>query len=75
MAMEIPTLKEYFDNIVEVKDAPLRDQCTMECEFCNCTRSLKLQENPWLTNFIEEKEAQCYLVTSALTLNVYNLTC
>jgi hypothetical protein len=30
MAMEIPTLKEYFDNIVEVKDARLRDQCTME---------------------------------------------
>jgi hypothetical protein len=42
MAMEIPTLKEYFDNIVEVKDARLRDQCTMECEFCDCTRSIKL---------------------------------
>lgn len=42
MAMEIPTLKEYFDRIVEVKDARLRDQCTMECEFCDCTRSLKL---------------------------------
>jgi hypothetical protein len=40
--MEIPTLKEYFDNIVEVKDARLRDQCTMECEFCDCTRSIKL---------------------------------
>jgi hypothetical protein len=39
MAMEIPTLKEYF---VEVKDARLRDQCTMECEFCDCTRSIKL---------------------------------
>ena len=25
MAMEIPTLKEYFENIVEVKDARLRD--------------------------------------------------
>ena len=37
MAMEIPTLKEYFDKIVEVKDARLRDQCTMECEFCDCT--------------------------------------
>ena len=46
LAMEIPTLKEYFDNIVEVKDAPLRDQCTMECEFCNCTRSLKLLGKP-----------------------------
>jgi predicted nucleic acid-binding protein len=42
MAMEIPTLKEYFDNIVEVKDARLRDQCTTECEFCDCTRSIKL---------------------------------
>jgi hypothetical protein len=42
MAMEIPTLKEYFDNIIEVKDARLRDQCTMECEFCDCTRSIKL---------------------------------
>ncbi|MGA7691231.1 MAG: hypothetical protein WCA61_02875 [Nitrososphaeraceae archaeon] len=42
MAMEIPTLKEYFDNIVEVKDALLRDQCTMECEVCDCTRSIKL---------------------------------
>jgi hypothetical protein len=42
MAMEIPTLKEYLDNIVEVKDARLRDQCTMECEFCDCTRSIKL---------------------------------
>jgi hypothetical protein len=42
MAMEIPTLNEYFDDIVEVKDARLRDQCTMECEFCDCTRSIKL---------------------------------
>ena len=42
MAMEIPTLKEYFDKIVEVNDARLRDQCTMECEFCDCTRSIKL---------------------------------
>jgi hypothetical protein len=40
--MEIPTLKEYFENIVEVKDARLRDQCTIECEFCDCTRSIKL---------------------------------
>ena len=44
MAMEIPTLKEYFDNIIEVKDARLRDQCTMECEFCDCTRSIKLPD-------------------------------
>ena len=42
MAMEIPTLEEYFDSVVEVKDARSRDQCTMECEFCDCTRSIKL---------------------------------
>ncbi|MDF2767984.1 MAG: hypothetical protein K0S91_819 [Nitrososphaeraceae archaeon] len=42
MAMEIPVLNEYFDNIVEVKDARLRYQCTMECEFCDCTRNIKL---------------------------------
>jgi hypothetical protein len=43
-AMEILTLKECFDNIVDVKDARLRDQCTMECEFCDSpvTRSIKL---------------------------------
>ena len=46
MAMEIPTLKEYFDNIVEVKDARLRDQCNMECEFCDCTRSIKFPGKP-----------------------------
>src|ERR671923_1885359 len=42
MAMEIPVLSRYFDNIVEVKDARLRNQCTMECEFCDCTRNIKL---------------------------------
>jgi len=42
MAMEIPVLKKYFDDIVEVKDARFRDQCTMECEFCDCTRNIKL---------------------------------
>jgi hypothetical protein len=42
MAMEIPILEEYFDDILEVKDARLRDECTMECEFCDCTRNIKL---------------------------------
>jgi hypothetical protein len=42
MAMEIPVLEEYFENIVEVKDARLRNQCTMECEFCDCTRNIRL---------------------------------
>jgi hypothetical protein len=31
MAMEIPVLNKYFDDVIEVKDARLRDQCTMEC--------------------------------------------
>jgi hypothetical protein len=34
MAMEIPVLKENFEDVIEVKDARLRHQCTMECEFC-----------------------------------------
>lgn len=42
MAIEIPVLKEYFKDIVEVKDARLRDQCTMEYEFCDCTRNIRL---------------------------------
>jgi hypothetical protein len=42
MAMEIPVLREYFNKIIEVKDARFRDQCTMECEFCDCTRNIKL---------------------------------
>ena len=42
MAMEIPVLNKYFNDVIEVKDARLRDQCTMECEFCDCTRNIKL---------------------------------
>jgi hypothetical protein len=42
VAMEIPVLNKYFEDIIEVKDARLRDQCTMECEFCDCTRNMKL---------------------------------
>jgi hypothetical protein len=42
MAMELPTLGEYFDSIIEVKDARLRVECTMECEACDCTRAIKL---------------------------------
>ena len=42
MAMEIPVLNKYFDDVIEVKDARLRAQCTMECEFCDCTRNIKL---------------------------------
>lgn len=46
MAMESPTLREYFDSIVEVKDARFRDNCTMECEACDCTRAIKLPGKP-----------------------------
>lgn len=46
MAMEIPVLDEYFENIVEVKDARLRNQCTMECEFCDYTRNIRLPGKP-----------------------------
>ena len=46
MAMESPILKEYFDSIVEVKDARFRDKCTMECEACDCTRVIKLPGKP-----------------------------
>lgn len=42
MAMELPTLKEYFESIEQVKDARLREECTMECEACDCTRAIKL---------------------------------
>lgn len=42
LAMEIPVLKEYFESVSEVRDARFRDQCTMECEFCDCTGSTKL---------------------------------
>jgi len=46
MAMEIPTLKEYFESVEEVKDARFRDKCTMECEACDCTRAIKLPGMP-----------------------------
>jgi hypothetical protein len=42
MAMEIPVLNEYFENVSEIRDARFRDQCTIECEFCDCTRNIKL---------------------------------
>jgi hypothetical protein len=45
MAMEIPTLNDYFDSI-EVKDGRFRDRCTMECEACDCTRAIKLPGKP-----------------------------
>jgi hypothetical protein len=41
MTMEIPVLNKYFEEIIEVKDARLRDQCTMECMVCDCTHNLR----------------------------------
>jgi len=57
MAMEIPTLKAYFDSI-EVKDARFRDKCTMECEACDCTRAVKLPGIPLKENLnLKEKDS------------------
>ena len=62
MAMEIPVLNKYFDDVIEVKDARLRDQCTMECEFCDCTCNIKLPgkslANELNINKIKEEEEQ-----------------
>lgn len=62
MAMEIPVLNKYFDDVIEVKDARLRNQCTMECEFCDCTRNIKLPgkllANELNINKIKEEEQQ-----------------
>lgn len=46
MALEIPTLKDYFESVEEVKDARFREKCTMECEACDCTRAIKLPGIP-----------------------------
>jgi len=56
MAMESPTLREYFDSIVEVKDARFRDKCTMECEACDCTRAIKLPGKPLIEKLNLVKE-------------------
>ena len=42
MIMEIPLLNKYFEETIEVKDARLRDQCTMKSVvFCDCTHNLQ----------------------------------
>jgi hypothetical protein len=46
MAMEIPTLNEYFESVEQVADAQFREKCTMECEACDCTRAIKLPGMP-----------------------------
>ena len=45
MAMELPYLERYLD-AVEVRDARRRKACTMECEACDCTRTLRLPGAP-----------------------------
>ena len=56
MAVEVPTLSQYL-SLSEVKDARFRDQCTMECEFCDCTRSMKLPGKPLMDELgIDSKE-------------------
>jgi hypothetical protein len=70
MAMEIPVLKAYFENIVEVKDARLRDHCTMECEFCDCTRNIRLP-GKFLANGLhidKEKEERSDEVTKFIDI-------
>lgn len=59
MAMEIPTLKDYFDS-VEVKDGRFRDKCTMECEACDCTRGIKLPGKPLkqILDLLPQKETK-----------------
>jgi hypothetical protein len=63
MAMEIPVLDKYFEDIIEVKDARLRDQCTMECEFCDCTRNIKLPGKSLANGLnikkMEEESGEC----------------
>src|SRR6266487_1300942 len=60
MAMEIPVLNEYFENISEVRDARFRDQCTMECEFCDCTRNIKLPGKPLMDELATLLTSQPY---------------
>ena len=56
MAMELPTLGEYFDSIIEVKDARLREECTMECEACDCTRAIKLPGKSLIDKLDNQKD-------------------
>ncbi len=60
MAMEIPVLNEYFENVSEVRDARFRDQCTMECEFCDCTRNIKLPGKPLMDELNTLMKSQSY---------------
>jgi hypothetical protein len=71
MAMEIPTLKDYFESVELVKDARLRDECTMECEACDCTRAIKLPGRPLLDelNIRGDQDNNNFLDMGRLPLN------
>lgn len=56
--MEIPELNKYFNKIVEVNDAGLRNGCTMECEACDCTRSIKLPGKPLMMELGTDKKTR-----------------
>ncbi len=58
MAMEIPELKKYFGDVVEVKDARLRNHCTMEFGFCDCTRTVKLPGKSLVEEFGIDTETE-----------------
>ena len=77
MAMEIPVLNQYFDDVIEVKDARLRDQCTMECEFCDCTRNIKLPGkslvNELNINKIKEEQLGGMAITTMMMIMVSSI--
>ena len=53
-------LSDYFENISEVRDARFREQCTMECEFCDCTRNIKLPGKPLMDELSTLMTSQPY---------------
>ncbi len=46
MQMELPSLEPFLDEL-EVVDARKRKACTMECEACDCTRTIRLPGSPF----------------------------
>ncbi len=69
MAMEIPVLNQYLENVSEVKDARFRDQCTMECEFCDCTRNTKLPGKPLMDELNITSKEDYFVDIGRLKLN------
>ena len=45
MDMEIAKLIKYFEKIIEVKDACLKDQCILECDSMNVLKYLISLQN------------------------------